>query len=272
MKIINPGLLSLAVLLLFLVGLVVRAEDFSEKKSDHFIVYYEDVPKDFVESVIEYAERYYTELTRKLGFTRYDYWTWGERAKIYLFADQDSFLKATRQPTWSSGIADYNEKTIWAFPRESGFFDSLLPHELGHIVFREAIGDRDVPLWLEEGVAQYLEQAKRLGSEKMVLDAMTAKTFISLDQLTKIDGYALRQRSDVSLFYAESANVVSYLIEKFGSSGFSAFCRKLKERKSLDDALGYAYFDVRDLRGLSLLWERYLNDKLKAKNKNRMML
>ncbi|MEK7849992.1 MAG: peptidase MA family metallohydrolase [Candidatus Omnitrophota bacterium] len=245
----------------------VFSEDFSEKKSDHFIVYYKDVPAEFVGTIIDYSERYYNELTEKLGFTRYDYWTWDKRAKIYVYPDQETYLKETRQPSWSSGAAAYDQKTIWTFPRESGFFDSLLPHELGHIIFREVIGGRDVPLWLEEGVASYLEQAKRFGSDKIVLDAIDNKSFIPLKELTQIDAFALRQRPDINLFYAESVNIISYLIDKFGSEAFNDFCKKLKDRKSLDDALAYAYFDIRSLSQLAEMWEASLKDKARSKSK-----
>jgi hypothetical protein len=246
---------------------IYAATDFIEKKSTHFVIYYtKEVSEEFADSVSEFAERYYDELTQKLGFTRYDYWTWEKRAKIYIYPDQETYVAETKQPAWSSGMAVYEQKTIWSYPREAGYFDSLLPHEIGHIVFRESIGPREVPLWLEEGVASYLEQAKRFGSEKAVLNAIKNNTFIPLSELSKINSYALKQRSDVELFYAESVNIVSYLIEKFGAEAFSDFCRKIKDGKSFEDALAYAYFDIRNQRDLSEFWEKYLRDKLKSKD------
>jgi hypothetical protein len=242
---------------------IARGADFLEKKSDHFIVYYKDVPEEFINSVIDFSERYYNDLTEKLGFTRYNYWTWDQRAKIYIYPDQETYLQETKQPGWSSGTASYETKTIWAYPREAGFFDSLLPHEIGHIVFREVIGSHLVPLWMEEGVASYLEQAKRIGARKVVLDSLKDRTFIPLDQLSKIDGYALRGREDVALFYAESVSLISYLIEKFGTSAFNELCRQIKDGKSFEDALSSAYFDVRNLANLQESWEGYLRDQQK---------
>ncbi len=243
------------------------AAEFSEKKSTHFIVYYKDIPEEFADTVIEYGERYYNELTEKLGFTRFDYWTWENRAKIYIYPDQETYVKETKQPAWSGGVASYDQKTIWAYPREAGFFDSLLPHELGHIIFREVIGSRNVPLWLDEGVASYLEQAKRFGSDKIILNSIENKTFIPFEELNKIDGNSLRLRSDIVLFYAEAVNVVVFLIDKFGSRPFNELCRKLKEGKSLDDALSYSYFDIRSAKGLGEMWEDSLKSKMKAKSK-----
>ncbi|MFH0877070.1 MAG: peptidase MA family metallohydrolase [Candidatus Omnitrophota bacterium] len=266
------------ILLLFLVleclASTVRAEasfrkkdNFIEKKGTHFIIYYTtDVSEDFVDSILEYAERYYDDLTDKLGFRRFDYWTWENRAKITIYPDQETFVRETKQPEWSGGAAIYELKSIWTFPRAVGFFDSLLPHEIGHIVFREVIGGKSVPLWLEEGVASYLEQAKRFGAEKAVLKAMENNTFIPLSELSKIDSDELRMISDVELFYAEAVSIVSYLIEKFGSPPFNEFCRKIKDGRSFDDALSYAYFDIRNASQLAEFWENYLRNKLKAKS------
>lgn len=243
------------------------AEDFLEHKGTHFIIYYyKDVPLEFVDTVLDSSERYYNDLTDKLGFRRFDYWTWDRRAKIYIYPDQETFVKETKQPEWSGGVAFYEMKSIWTFPRASGFFDSLLPHEIGHIVFREVIGARSVPLWLEEGVASYLEQAKRFGSEKIVLKALENNTFIPVTELSKIDSDTLRSRPDIELFYAEAVHIVSYLIEKFGAQAFNDFCRKIKDGKSFDDALSYAYFDIRNSSDLAEFWEKYLRDKLKSKD------
>jgi hypothetical protein len=238
------------------------AEKMQEKKSDHFLVYYDaEVSAEFADTVLESAEKFYNELTEKLGFRRYDYWTWDNRAKIHVYADQETYARQTKQPAWSGGAASYETKTIWTFPREAGFFDSLLPHEIGHIIFRDVIGAHRVPLWLEEGVASYLETAKRFGSEKMVMDALEDGSFVPLSTLSKMDTYALRGEHSVQLFYAESISVISYLINTFGVDRFNRMCEKIKAGKSLDAALGYAYFDISDEEDLGVLWERSLRDK-----------
>jgi len=242
-----------------------RAYDFLEEKSTHFIVYYDKgVSKDFVRTVIDYSERYYDELTQRLGLVRFDYWTWDERAKIYLYPDQETYMKESGQPNWSGGVAAYEQKSIWTFPREAGFFDSLLPHEIGHIILRDAIGSRRVPLWFEEGIASYLEQAKRYGAEKTVLNAMRDQTFVPLKNLSAIDTSSLQAPGAANLFYAESVSVVNYLIEKFGVERFSYLLRKIKEGMDFNDALAYAFFDVRSVDDLGKSWEESLRKKLKG--------
>ena len=239
------------------------AYDFEEEKSDHFVIYYDkSVSRDFIRTVEDYAERYYGELTGKLGLVRYDYWTWEKRAKIYIYPDQETYMKETHQPSWSGGVAAYDQKTIWTFPREAGFFDSLLPHEIGHIVLREAIGSRGVPLWFEEGIASYLEQAKRYGAERRVLNARKDGSFIPLTQLSAMSGSDLQSPLvNVQLFYAESVSVISYLMDKFGVDKFGYLFRKIREGLPFDDALAYTYFDIRSTEDLGKFWENYLKDK-----------
>jgi hypothetical protein len=253
-------------------GVAFAEVPFEEESSDHFIVYYEKgVAGDFVKMVVEHAERYYNDLTDKLGFRLYDYWTWDKRAKVYIYAQKETYVAGTGQPEWSGGVAAYDRKTIWTYPRGAGFFDSLLPHEIGHIIFREVVGKREIPLWLEEGVACYLEPARRYGAEDILVEAIQADTFMNFDALAKVGGDTLRQQAvDVSLFYASAVSLVNFLIDNYGIERFNRFCEKLRDRKSVDDALAYAYFDVRSQSDLGEQWETFLRKK--AGVKPRMVL
>src|SRR3989338_10517360 len=103
-------------------------EEWQEVHSRHFFVYYKDAPMDFVQNVNEAAENYYEEITRNLGFSRYEPWSYEERAKIYIYSDQQDYIDSARQYRWSHGAADARQKTIRTFPSARGFFDSTLPH------------------------------------------------------------------------------------------------------------------------------------------------
>jgi hypothetical protein len=82
------------------------------------------------------AEEYYRSITNELGFTRFNNWLWEDRASIYIYDDSQEYIAATKQPSWSAGLAAYREKKITTYLADAGFFDTLLPHELGHIIFR----------------------------------------------------------------------------------------------------------------------------------------
>src|SRR3989338_7116526 len=112
----------------------------NEEKSAHFIVYYKNAEERFVRQTIDKAEEYYKSIAENLGFTRYDFWLWDKRAKIYIYDSAEDYQAATGKPAWSGGVAFSHQKVIETYPWAQGFMQSLLPHELGHIIFREFIG------------------------------------------------------------------------------------------------------------------------------------
>jgi len=251
-------ILLIALLLIGSVSLVSGEEQWNERRTRHFYIYYKDVPNDFLQGVEESAERYYDDITRNLGFTRYKGWSFDERAQIYIYRDRQDFI-SSGGAKWAGGAASAYSKTIRTFPAAAGFFDSTLPHELGHIIFREFIGNYvDVPLWFEEGIASFQEQAKRWGAHREVKEAIANGTFIPLPELSHVKLTQGVSQQMVSLFYAESASIVYYLITEQGQHRFVEFCRKLKSLNSFERALTSAYSRFDSLEDLNRSWKSYL--------------
>jgi len=231
----------------------------NEQRSQHFLIYYKNAPEDFIISIEEAAEQYYTEITQNLGFTRYNNWTFDKRAKIYIYDDQDDYIHSAKQAGWSHGAVSAQKREIWTFPAAHGFFDSTLPHELGHIVFREFVGFRArIPLWLDEGVAMYQEKAKRWGAHALVKQAMAQNQFIPLDQLMWMYLTNQTPREVVELFYAESASIVYFLITELGEYRFVRFCQKLANGSTFENALHLAYPHYKTIKDLNKAWVKYL--------------
>ncbi len=240
----------------------VQARDWEEYKKRHFVIYYNKAPQDFVENVEEAAEQYYDEITRNLGFRRYDNWTWEERAKIYIYNDADDYVASSKAAQWSHGVASPKDKIIRTYPAAHGFFDSTLPHELGHIIFREFIGFKArIPRWFEEGVAMYQEKAKRWGSNTDVLKAMDAGTFIPLDELTHTRLTRKTPTAKVQLFYAESASVVYYLISELGKQRFVRLSRKLQDGDDFEETFSSIYVRFKNFKKLNKAWVYYLKNE-----------
>ena len=252
----------LAVIIFILGVSLAFAEDWSIRKSSHFIINYKDAPEDFIDNVIETAEEYYENITRDLGFTRYGAWTWEDRCKIYIYKDTVEYLQATKQPEWSSGSTSYKDKVINTYPLAAGFFDTLLPHELGHIIFREFVGFRaDVPLWLDEGVASYQEKSRRWGSNQIVRQAIKDKTFIPLEELSGRALASTQDRGTVEIFYAEASSLIYYLITEFGKYRFVDFCENLKDGQRFEAALHSVYSRFDNIQQLQKDWLDYLEDE-----------
>lgn len=236
-----------------------HAQGWQEIKGEHFFVYYQQ-DKSFASDVLRQSETYYRSIASELGYQRYSgFWTWENRVKIYIYPDKDSFLKVTGQSHWSEGLADYTNKSIVSYAWREGFLDALLPHEITHLIFRDYVGiDGEIPLWIDEGVAQWMEPKKRAllrsAMEKLIADQKT----LSLEELMRLD---VRQASDaavVQAFYVEAASLVGFLIQEYGSGDFISFCRQLRDKKNVREALTFAYpTSVRTLKQLEEKWLAY---------------
>jgi len=263
MKIIRMIFLSALIIFILCQCGYCEESDFLEKKSTHFIVYYKKgVDVDFITDIIASAEDYYNEIANALGYHRYSFWLWDERANIYIFADKDTYLKETKQPEWSGGCALYQQKKLWTYPHATGFFDSILPHELGHIIFREFVGfGNNIPLWFEEGVASYQEKSKRYAAKIMVKEFMSKSRLFTMEELSSIKSPQDIVTNDVAdLFYAEAVSIVYFLINKFDQYRFAALCRNLKEGVEFDEAIDKAYFSIENSQDLYKQWIRYINE------------
>lgn len=256
---------KILILALIGVGTAITAfgkPEWNEYKKQHFIVYYKEAPFDFVKTVEESAERYYKEISREMGFIRHKSWNWDERAKIYIYDDSQDYVTAGRHARWSHGVASPSDKVIRTFPTAHGFFDSTLPHEIGHIIFREFIGyNSRVPPWLEEGVAMYQEKARRFGANRAVKQAMENEMFIPLSKLTLTRLHTKSDPELVNLVYAESASVVYFLITEYGKHRFVRFCRKLESGMKFEDALAAVYVRFKNIDRLNKSWTEYIEDE-----------
>ncbi len=257
--------------------------NWSEKKSEHFIVYFTQDEK-FAQDVLHRAEQDYRRIAHDLGYARYsEFWTWDKRVKIYIYPERNAFLKATNQPSWSEGMADYTNKHIVSYAWGKGFVESLLPHEIAHLVFRDFVGFKgEIPLWLDEGVAQWAEEAKRKEIKSLIQRYFQQDNLLLVSDIMKLNienlkgkqGLlirATRTKDDkdgvlflsannlIEIYYLQSVSLVGYLIEKFGSTAFSGFCRELRDGRSVEEALRVAYpLRIRDIKEFEDGWREYL--------------
>ncbi len=239
------------------------AVEWKEAKGDHFIVFYVSEgaqPKE----AIRKAEFYYNRIAEDLGYARYsNFWQWDKRVKIYIHPSKEAFQKATGQPDWSHGMASYLDKSIHTIQDNENFLDAILPHEITHLIFRDFVGLRArVPLWMDEGVAQWEEDAKRAEALKVMPDLAARGDVFTLETLMMLD---IRRETDtrrVALFYTQAISLVDFLITTYGPSSFTEFCRGLRDGKSLVDAMRAAYPNsLSSIDEMEDRWRKYLHKK-----------
>ena len=256
-KVILTQVIILAIIALFCgESLYAQDEELNIKKSKHFIVYYSEASAEYAGKVAREAERYYNSIIKYLGFNRFDFWTWDKRCKIYLYPTQEEYQIVTDSESWSNGKVHVTKKEIFTYAAREQFLDYILPHEMGHIIFREAVGtDKRLPLWLDEGIATLQEKDRG----KYLLTAKTFANegnFISLSELSGIRGYG-----EISplIFYSESASIMDFLLEKFGKRRFVAFCHRLRDGEGWQEALLRTY-KMDNLEELGQAWIKNLAD------------
>jgi len=230
----------------------------NEERGDHFIIYYNPaISEDYVLTVAREAERCYNSITEALGFTRFDFWLWEERAKIFVYESREEYNKQRHQPEWSGASVNIRQKKIYTFYLEGKFFDRFLPHEISHIIFREFVGMGNVlPLWLDEGVACAQEEAGRLQYMATAKSFVESKMYLKLPDLMIVDKEHLNMPT---MFYAQSASVIIFLQEKFTRRKFTAFCRELRDGTTVERALEKVY-RIKGADDLNDRWEKYLGD------------
>lgn len=235
-------------------------DNWQQMNGQDFNIYYrQDVPSDFVQTTMDTAEEELTRVTDNMGITHNQGWSIGKQIKIYIYSDRDDYVKNGGQAGWSHGAAFAQARTIKMYPDAEGFFDTLLPHELGHIVFRSYVGfNIQVPLWFEEGVAIYQEKAKRLGSNKLVEQTIQNGEFIPLSQLSGMRLYKSSGRQIVDLFYTESASAVYYLITELGDQEFTILLNELRDNTPFQEALHKVYLRFNTIDDLNQAWMDYL--------------
>ncbi len=250
-------LLFLSVLFSFLGSCFAQSNNWKEFKSTHFIVYYKNAPEDFIGKTSDKAEGYYNDIADDLGFRRYNFWLWDNRAKIYIYDDAKSFQASTGQPSWSAGCASPNDKIISSYPYAETFFETILPHEIGHIIFREFVGfdNPSIPLWLEEGVASYQENLRSSMARNMLSSAIRERKLFNLSQLSQFNPHLSLDSHTVNLFYAESVNLVDFLIKEYGTDNFVSFCQALRDKKNFERALSSVY-PFRNLGEFDEAWQK----------------
>jgi hypothetical protein len=128
-----------------------------------------------------------------------------------------------------------------------------------HLIFRDFVGFKgEVPLWLDEGVAQWEEPAKRVYARQVAAYLVKENKAYSLAELTTMDIRGSKDEQAVHHFYMQSVSVVDFLVRTYGARTFTQFCRELRDGRTLAAALKAAYPEsLSDLEKLEKAWGKY---------------
>ncbi|MGB0333167.1 MAG: tetratricopeptide repeat protein, partial [Planctomycetota bacterium] len=161
------------------------------------------------------------------------------RIEVILY-DAAGFDKVTGLGDWAGGVFDgkirvpvEDLRTELRFARVQG----VLRHETAH-AFTRSIGGTAVPSWLNEGVAQWLEEPARRGADVGLARARLGAS--SLFPLARLNGNLVgwQDRGDVARAYDQALAFVDHLAVQYGPDLVFSMIAACRDR-GVEGAAGY---------------------------------
>jgi len=191
-------------------------------ESDHFVYHFE---KGFLcPQFAAAAELFYGRIKDDLGIKEDSY---ERKAHIFVFLGAKSwheFSVKNKLEKWTGSLHTRGELYVQAPANQRLDRSVYVPHELTHLIVQRFVGD--VPLWLNEGIAEYEGRQQRFvymrthASGKIVVmvpSSVPHDEFIPLPELTGAVDYP-GDEDKIKTFYNESELLVHYLITKCGGT------------------------------------------------------
>lgn len=217
--------------------------------SKHFDVF--STNEKLSEVIAERSEIYLKFMTESLFGGR----SWGFRLPIFCYATEEDYIRVGGAPGGSHGvtygsilgksryvmifhrleITDENDRKREVMYEYA--IDSILQHELTHVMINEFFGGQEIPQWLHEAVAGRMELTRHHYEEAARLArAVVAGEHFRFRDLFEQEGYP---SSRIGLFYEQSAIIVLYLFEA-GPEAMYTFFSELAQQHTHDEALAAA--------------------------------
>ena len=245
-----------------------KRSDFSKKlldkgnwfvrETEHFSIYYRDKTQSKI--VSDKAEYYFEKISYDLGYEGEI--KWDRKCQVYIVEDADkwkSFLKNIGFNAELVGgfVPNYGEKEMFLCALSEGYLAVTFPHELTHLIFSDIAGSSTIPLWLNEGLANYEASVTSLSNNVLVKYIKEGRHILLGDLLRMArypDGKDTRE-----LFYAQSEKMVEFLITQYGRKKFRKFCEFiLKDRSFRESLLGAYRGDFEGLEDFNIKLVEYI--------------
>ena len=181
---------------------------FREGESSHFVLRYNgSAAPGLARDVLRTLEDHFRAIESELNFTP------AEPIGVILYTEQ-VFADITRAPAWVGALNDGRIRVpvqgLTAVPPE---LSRVLKHELTHSFIQQKTRGR-CPVWLQEGVAQWMEGQRSSETADLLVSAYERKAAMPL---AAMEHSWMRMPGEVALYaYAWSLGVVEYLVATYG--------------------------------------------------------
>jgi tetratricopeptide (TPR) repeat protein len=236
-------------------------------RGEHFTLLLDD-RKDWIlaRPALEALERCYSVLGDYFGVRP------GEPVRVEIYSRAEDFQKVSSltvrdiENSGAIGICKFN-KIMMLSPRALAYgyrWVDTLAHEYLHYLLVRLTANQ-APIWVQEGVASYLEAAWKTGKPQatghtggaLLAQAMEDGTLVPFDRMDP-SLVRLDTPREVSLAFAECATAVDFIVARAGADGLRAFLRRIGElprgrtRDALQETIGL------DFPAFEEAWKRHV--------------
>lgn len=243
---------------------LVKYDDFDWHiyETDHFEIYYYPELEEHLARIASYAESAYAQVSADLTHDL------ANRVQVIVFKTHSEFEQQNVSPgAVSDGVAAFAEpfrmRILLPIDEPPDLLYRLITHELTHqfafdIVPRSFLRQQP-PLWVDEGLADYMAGVWNPLDLMAVRDAALSDTLPAMSEFVRG-----RQFANPRLVYNLGHAAFEFIEERWGKEGVRQFLFSL--RKTVIGGGGDIYEDAFDISAeeFDLAFERYIHDRFQA--------
>ncbi len=213
---------------------------YREGETRHFVLRYNGgAAPELARDVLRTLEQHFRTIESELNFTP------AEPIGVILYTGE-AFADITRAPGWVGALNDGRIRVpvqgLTAVPSE---LSRVLKHELTHSFVQQKTRGR-CPVWLQEGVAQWMEGQRSGDAATLLVGAYERKASAPLGAL---EGSWMQMPSAVADYaYAWSLAIVEYIVASYGIRDIERLLDRVATEPSTEaaarSALHMAYLDL----------------------------
>ena len=170
----------------------------------------------------------------------------------------------------------YNPGSGYLVIKQLPFYD-LIPivyHEAFHQYLHSFVGDVQIPIWFNEGMAVYFEGMQRdeksktralspklikRGKIRMVKDAINTRTQIPLETLLKVTHEEFHDKENEALYYSQSFAVMFYFMQLSRGKAALNYMKELKKSGDSEAANAKLFGKkMKNLKKIEAGWKNYI--------------
>jgi hypothetical protein len=203
--------------------------EYHEGETTHFRLKYNGVATpELAQQVLRTLESEFEEISATLNYNP------PEPIGVILYTNQ-TFMDITRAPSWSGALNDGRIRVpVEGLSSMTVELARVLKHELTHSFVAQKTGGR-CPVWLQEGIAQYMEGKRSRVNAGSLTAAFESHMEFSL--LSYETSWLNLPRDAASNAYAWSLAVVEEIVTENGVDDLERILERLAAGSSAEDAI-----------------------------------